>query len=62
MSEHITFQAEHPDVKPSHTSDGKPCIDYCHPYAGIIELSPAEAIALGYALFSIGLTLKQSKG
>jgi len=64
MTEHTTFQAEHPLVRASHFEDGKQCVDLQHPYipGAPHELTPDEAIALGYALFSIGLSLKQPKG
>ncbi len=59
MSEHITFQAEHPQVSviPNSLENGDGIIALRH-NDGSQFLTPAEAIALGYALFSIGLTLK----
>jgi hypothetical protein len=55
MSAHKTFHADHQQV----TTDGTDIwlrnrdLD-----ADIMHLSPDDAIALGFALFSIGLTLK----
>lgn len=54
-TEHATFQADHPQVTTDGTEIWVRNRDLDH---DIMFLSPAEAIALGYALFSLGLHLK----
>ncbi len=60
MTEHLKFEASHPRVKV--WNDGRDIGLLNEDGSDGEKLTPDEACALGYALFSIGLTLKQSKG
>lgn len=61
MTAHITFQATHPHVVVASDKVRLELRDYEDNRQNFAYLSSAEAIALGYALFSIGLTLKGIK-
>ena len=58
MSEHTTFHAENPMVSVSHGDIVLSVDTGWNNGPDKIAFTPDEAIALGYALFSIGLTLK----